>query len=145
MAVLIDTNILLRSLQPSHPMQPIALRAIETLLARGERLCIAIQNVAEFWNCATRPIENIGLAFTIRRAKQEIESLEYFFEIVESDASYQAWKTLLIAYRVSGAQVHDARLAAVMKTSGIPRIVRFNVRDFTRYTHVEAIHPQDIA
>jgi hypothetical protein len=27
-------------------------RALETLLAREEPLCIAIQNVAEFWNAA---------------------------------------------------------------------------------------------
>jgi predicted nucleic acid-binding protein len=63
MPILIDTNILLRSVQPSHPMHAVAVRALETLLAGDEPLCIAIQNVAEFWNAATRPVAYNGLGF----------------------------------------------------------------------------------
>jgi predicted nucleic acid-binding protein len=48
-------------------------------------------------------------------------------------------------HRVSGAQVHDARLAAVMTASGITRIVTFNVRDFSRFAEIEAVHPEQIA
>jgi predicted nucleic acid-binding protein len=145
MAIFIDTNILLRAVQPSHPMHPVALRALETLLAGEESLFIAIQNVAEFWNAATRPIVHNGLGLTIEKAREEIQRLEGFFQILsESAGSYDAWKTLLITHRVSGAQVHDARLAAVMKTSGIRKIVTFNVHDFTRFADIEAVHPETI-
>ena len=51
----------------------------------------------------------------------------------------------MTAHRVSGAQVHDARLAAVMTASGITRILTFNVRDFIRFAGIEAIHPDQIA
>jgi len=75
-----------------------------------------------------------------------VERLEGFFEVVsESAASYAAWKTLGTAHRVSGAQVHDARLAAVMTATGIARIVTFNVRDFSRFAGIEAVHPEQIA
>lgn len=40
-----------------------------------------------------------------------------------------------------GAKVHGARLVASMKTYGIFRIVTFNVSDFTRFTGIEAMHP----
>ena len=41
--------------------------------------------------------------------------LEGVFQILsENAASYEAWKTLLIANRVSGIQVHDVQLVAVM-------------------------------
>ena len=64
-------------------LHPVALHALETLLAGEERLCIAIQNVAEFWNSATRPVAHNGLGFSIERAEKEIERLEYFFEILK--------------------------------------------------------------
>ena len=46
--------------------------------------------------------------------------------------------------RVSGVQVHDARLAAVMKAHGIARIVTFNASDFDRFADIEALHPDEI-
>jgi hypothetical protein len=52
---------------------------------------------------------------------------------------------LVTTHGVSGAQVHDARLAAVMTASGITRILTFNVRDFIRFAGIEAIHPEQIA
>jgi predicted nucleic acid-binding protein len=116
------------------------------LLAGPEPLCIAVQNVAEFWNAATRPHTLNGLGMTIEQAAEAVKRLEDFFEIVsESPASYAAWKTLLTTHRVSGAQVHDARLAAVMKAAGIARIVTFNVKDFSRFAGIEAVHPDEIA
>lgn len=145
MAIFIDTNILLRAVQPSHPMHPVALRALETLLAGEEPLFIAIQNVAEFWNAATRPLVHNGLGLTVEKASEEIHRLEGFFQILSENAgSYEAWKTLLITHRVSGAQVHDARIAAVMKTSGIRKIVTFNIHDFVRFADIEAVHPETI-
>jgi predicted nucleic acid-binding protein len=146
MPILIDTNVLLRSVQPSNPMHAAAVRALEVLMKREEALVITLQNVAEFWNAATRPVVHNGLGFTIEEAREELTRLEGFFRILTEDAaSYAAWKTLLIANRVSGVQVHDARLVAVMKTYGIARIVTFNVSDFTRFAEIEAVHPDSIA
>lgn len=97
MAILVDTNIHLRSVQPSHPMCSIAVRATERLFEREEQLCIAIQNVAEFWNAATRPVVNNGLGFSIEKAREEIFRLEGFFQVLsESAASYAIWRALVI-------------------------------------------------
>jgi predicted nucleic acid-binding protein len=52
---------------------------------------------------------------------------------------------LLSSKRVSGTQVHDARLVAVMIANHITKIVTFNVQDFTRFDEIEAIHPNDIS
>jgi predicted nucleic acid-binding protein len=111
----------------------------------SDPLVIAIQNVAEFWNAATRPLAVNGLGMTIDQVRGEVKRLEGFFEIVsESADSYAAWKALVTTHRVNGAQVHDARLAAVMTASGITRILTFNVRDFIRFAGIEAIHPEQI-
>src|ERR1019366_7730728 len=113
MPSLIDTNILLRSVQPTHEMHAKAVNALAVLMKREEPLFVAIQNVAEFWNVATRPIANNGLGFTIDEAQEELARIEVFFEIlIENATSYAIWKALVIENRVSGVQVHDARLVA---------------------------------
>jgi len=146
MATLIDTNILLRSVQPDHPMHLTAVRALEVLMKQEEPLFVAVQNIAEFWTAATRPIANNGLGFTIEEAQAELRKIETFFQILtESTASYAAWKALLIERRVSGVQAHDARLTSVMKAYGVPRIVTFNVADFTRYPDIEVVHPDKVS
>ena len=145
MATLVDTNILLRTMQPSHPMHAVAVQAVKVLMDREEPLVLAIQNVAECWNGATRPVENNGLGFTIEEAQAELANLEDFFEIVsETLASYTLWKSLLVAQRIRGVQVHDARLASVMIANGIRRIVTFNASDFARFSDIEAVHPSDV-
>jgi predicted nucleic acid-binding protein len=145
MARLVDTNLLLRSVQPSHPMHAVAVRALERLMAQEEALYITIQNVAEFWNAATRPIAQNGLGLSVEQARKEIDRLEEFFEILsESISSYEEWKMLLSSKRVSGTQAHDARLVAVMRVNGIAKIVTFNVQDFTRFDGIEAVHPADV-
>lgn len=114
-------------------------------MEREEPLVVSIQNMAEFWNTATRPESRNGLGFSIEEARDELSKLEGFFAVLhENAASYAAWKTLVIENRVNGVQVHDARLAAVMKAYGIRQIVTFNINDFTRYAGIEAIHPDRI-
>jgi predicted nucleic acid-binding protein len=145
MPILVDTNVLLRSVQPSHPMHASAVRALEVLMKRQEVLVVALQNIAEFWNAATRPAVNNGLGFTFEEVRDELTKIEGFFQILcESPASYQAWKALLTANRVMGVYVHDTRLVAVMQTYGIAQILTFNVADFVRFSGIEAIHPGKI-
>lgn len=58
MRVLVDTNILLRIAQPNHPLCPQATHAVSKLLRQGDALFFCSQNIAEFWNVATRPAES---------------------------------------------------------------------------------------
>jgi predicted nucleic acid-binding protein len=78
MAILIDTNLLLRSVQPAHAMHASAVRALAALMEREEPLVISIQNVAEFWNTATRPESNNGLGYSIEEARDEVLKLRVF-------------------------------------------------------------------
>ncbi len=58
-----DTNILLRSAEPAHPTHQQAVNAVKTFLANGDRVCLIPQNLIEFWNVATRPIDIILNSF----------------------------------------------------------------------------------
>jgi len=140
---LLDSNILLRWVKPDHNEYPLVVSAIEAILRRDGELCYTSQNVGEFWNTCTRPLDRNGYALspqeTDRRAKFFEEKLRL---LPDSLAVHEEWRKLLVTYGVSGVQVHDARLAAAMRVHGVKRILTFNDRDFARYTDIEAIHPR---
>jgi predicted nucleic acid-binding protein len=76
MSVFVDTNVLLRSVQPSHPMHDAAARAVAGLLRDGEVLVVTPQIVAKFWNVVTRPIAKNGLGLSLQAAHDEVVKLE---------------------------------------------------------------------
>ena len=67
MRILVDTNILLRSAQPNHALCPQATQAVTKLLRQKDSVFFCPQNIAEFWNVATRPAEANGLGFSTAR------------------------------------------------------------------------------
>ena len=61
MQVLLDTNVLLRSVEPRHAQHQTSVDATDALRQRGHDLVIVPQVLYEFWSVATRPIEQNGL------------------------------------------------------------------------------------
>jgi predicted nucleic acid-binding protein len=131
---LVDTNILLRTIQPEHPMCAPATQAIEEILSSGQSIAILPQNVREFWNVCTRPLERNGLGLTHARTDSEIQKLEANLNLIEDGLLvYREWRKIVLAYSVTGVQVHDAYLVAAMRVHEIPYILTFNTGDFARY------------
>ena len=62
----------------------------------------------------------------------------------DSPSVHKEWRRLLVDYRVSGVQVHDARLVAAMRVHGVKRILTFNKKDFARFHDLEALLPSDV-
>lgn len=144
MAILVDTNILLRSIQPHHPDYSLAESAFALLHSRGETLVVAAQNLIEFWAVATRPMatEN-GLGMLTDAATRELAAIKKLFPILPEPASvFEEWERLVTNYLVSGKNTHDARLVAVMRLHGINRILTFNASDFSRFPGIEVISPK---
>src|ERR1035438_4900903 len=76
MATLVDTNVLLRLLQPEHPQYAIASMALAGLRRQESDLCIARQNLVEFWAVATRPVAENGLGTVKRDNDQLIKTMD---------------------------------------------------------------------
>lgn len=146
MSYLLDTNVLLRSLEVGHPHHVPARQAIERLARTSEQLFVAPQNLIEFWTVATRPTTARGLGLTTAQALSELATFEVGFAMtVDSPAVYAAWRRLIVAYKVSGLPSYDARLVAVMRVHRIENILTFNGTDFHRYASGEGIHIVDPA
>ena len=142
MSVLIDTNMLLRRAQPSHPSHYAAVEAIARHLARNDAVFFTPQNITEFWNVATRPTANNGLGLAHEIVLNEIAAIEGFLNMLpESPAIYPEWKRLVLQHQVTGAKVYDARLVAVANVYGVGSILTFNVADFKRYGSVNVLEP----
>ena len=144
MAVLLDTNILLRLLQPHSAHGPIAERAVDTLRHRREVLHITAQNLVEVYSVATRPAMDNGLGLTVERAMDEVAALKRLFSWLPEAPLQGEWERLVAAYRVCGKNCHDARLVAAMVVHGVRSILTFNVHDFARYTEIVVLDPRSV-
>lgn len=141
MSTLIDTGVLLRAFDAKSPhCRPIR-QALRKLVEDGEPLMVTVQNMAEFWNVATRPLEYNGQGLSPERVKRRISIIERFCEVLAEDTpSYEHWKRIVELLGVTGVKVHDARLVSVMLRSGLKRILTLNESDFRRYVG-EGIEP----
>lgn len=143
---LIDSNVLIRWVQPNDPGFPIADAALDRLLLSNADLCYVSQNLGEFWNALTRPANRNGYGFSPMEANRCAISVESRFRLLpDSLAVHDEWRRLLVDYCVSGVQVHDARLVAAMRVHGVRRILTFNTKDFARFDSIEAVDPSQLA
>ena len=144
MSVLVDTNILLRRIQPDHAHHALAIESVARLLAAGELVYFTWQNISEFWNVMTRPMTANGLGFSPVFTRSEVGKIEAVLTLLpDSPAAYEEWKRLVTTHAVSGVKVHDARLVALMNVQGVRQILTFNTDDFVRFG-IEALHPSAV-
>jgi len=142
---LVDSNILIRWVQPAAPDYPIVEAALDTLVKSRAVLCYASQNLGEFWNASTRPVARNGFGLSPDEADKRARIFEARLKLLpDSLAVHEEWRRLLVDYGVSGVQVHDTRLVAAMRVHGVKRILTFNTRDFVRFAGVEAVHPEEV-
>ncbi|MBI1766693.1 MAG: PIN domain-containing protein [Acidobacteria bacterium] len=146
MPYLIDTNVFLRLAKRNDPDRQIAMAALQTLRSRNEDLCYTTQVLVEFWNVCTRPLTargGLGLALEVVERKAKL--IEGQFRLLpENLATHQEWRRLVALHRVSGVQVHDTMLAAVMNVHGMTHLLTFNKPDFKRFGTFETVSPADV-
>jgi predicted nucleic acid-binding protein len=141
LSVLVDTNVLLRRLEPAHPHHRDAVAATERLINSGEPVCVTAQNIAEFWATATRAAVQNGLGLEVAVAVAALSRIEETFALLPDDPKiYDQWRRLVVLHQVIGNRVYDVRLVAAMLVHGVGRILTFNVIDFAGYG-VSVLHP----
>jgi len=147
MDVLLDTNLLARCVQPSHPLHIVAVAATKELAARKDRLCVVPQIIYEYFVVCTRPPGAYGgLGMSNNAALSEISRIVTLFEVVsDSPTIFPEWLRLLNQHQVMGKHAHDTRLVAAMYVHSLPAIATFNARDFSRYSDIQILSPEGLA
>jgi predicted nucleic acid-binding protein len=145
MRVLVDTNILLRSAQPNHPLCAQATHAVSKLIRQKDAVFFCSQNIAEFWNVATRPADQNGFGLSQEEVLQEVSSIEKLLTLLpDIPPIYTAWKEIVGNHKVQGVKVYDARLVATMNVYAVESVLTFNTDDFKRYSSITVLHPSSI-
>src|ERR1039457_2570394 len=112
---LLDSNILIRWVQHGDPGSPVVVTALDRLMLSDADLCYTTQNLGEFWNALTRPANRNGYGLSpVEAARGAVSVVSRRRLLPPRVAVYQQWRRLLVDFRVSVVQVHDARLVAVM-------------------------------
>ena len=110
---LADSNILLRLTKRDHPQYSLMRGAVHALRQKGLNPAYTLQNMTEFWNASTRPINRNGFGLTVAETDRNARVIEQSFTfLADTEAVYGEWRRIVVQYGVSGVQVHDARLAA---------------------------------
>ena len=142
---LVDTNLLLRSADPSSVQHSVATKALARLRLSGNQLVVAPQALVEFWAVATRPLEANGFGWDAARTAEECrEFLKHFPLLEDRPPVFTEWMNLVERHGVRGRRAFDARLVAVMQVHGITHIVTFNTDDFRGFTGILIVDPHTI-
>jgi predicted nucleic acid-binding protein len=144
--VLVDTSVLVRTLQPHHQLASLAKMAVDRLRLENHPLYLVPQILVELWVVATRPAGENGLGLSTLQAATELARLKRLFALLpDSPLIYPAWERLVTQQQVSGKPAHDARLVAAMQVHGLTAILTFDKTGFTRYAGIEVVHPAEVA
>lgn len=143
---LLDSNVLLRWIQPRDPDYVTVQSALDALVRQSAVLCYTSQYLAEFWNACARPPDRNGYGLSPQETDRRARMFEAKLRLLpDNSLVHEEWRKLLVTHNVRGVQVHGARLAAAMIVHGVPRMLTFNERDFARYPGIEALHPRSVS
>ncbi len=108
--------------------------------------CICAQVLIEFRCVSTRPRDVNGLGISALEVSGRTADLRGIFTCLpEPPDMADRWESIVDKYSVIGKPCHDARLVALMLAHGITHLLTLNPSDFTRYSEITAVTPQELA
>jgi toxin-antitoxin system PIN domain toxin len=140
--IAVDTNILVYAHRADLPFHERARASVESLGAGTQRWAVPWPCVHEFLAVVTnsrvfRQPSPIEIAASMVQSLAATGQCEF---LAEGDRHLGALSKLAIAARVSGGQVHDARIAAICIAHGVREFWSAD-RDFSRYPALRVVNP----
>jgi predicted nucleic acid-binding protein len=147
MLILIDTSVVVRTVEIGHRDHHLAVQSLRNLRHDGHLPCIVPQVHYEFWVVATRPVEQNGLGMTTQEAEAELTRLAppLFRALQDERAVYKHWRRLVQMHDVKGKIAHDVRLVAAALRHELTHILTFNSGDFASFSEVKVLTPAKVA
>jgi uncharacterized protein len=140
--IAVDTNILVYAHREDSPFHEAASRRL-TKLAEGPAVwAIPWPCVHEFLAIVTHPriyAPPTPLAQALDQVNAWLESPTLAL-LAETAAHWLALRALLASGRIAGAQVHDARVAALCRQHGVRELWSAD-RDFSRFAGLAVVNP----
>ena len=140
--IAIDTNILVYAHREDSPFHNAAFRRVAELAEGPATWAIPWPCLHEFLAIVTHP-RIYAPPTPLTRALEQVDAwLESptLVLLVESTAHWPTLRALLAASRVAGAQIHDARVAALCRQHGVRELWSAD-RDFSRFAGLAVVNP----
>jgi uncharacterized protein len=140
--IAIDTNILVYSVREDSPWHAPALAAVQQVAEGRSPWAIPWPCVHEFLAVATHP----KIYKPPTPLRDAVLQVEYWMEsptlslLGESPGYWDHLKQALLAGKIAGPLVHDARVAAICRAAGVSEIWTAD-RDYSRFTGLPVRNP----
>lgn len=138
----VDTNILVYAFHADFEQHAAARRALAELIAQGEAWGIPSPCLHEFLATVTRR-RYLSHPAAIPEALEFLTALQRDyggFVLDESVLHFRTLEQILLASGVSGAKVHDARIAAICRDHAVQELLTAD-RDFGYFPWLNAVNP----
>ena len=140
--IAVDTNILIYAHRQEAPHHKAAAAAIKSLAEGSAPWAIPWPCIHEFLSVAT----NTKIFKPPTPPQAAIQQVEIWMEsptlhlLHESPGYWQTLKSSFIAGKLTGAQVHDARIHAICRSSAVRELWSAD-RDFSRLRGLQIVNP----
>lgn len=142
---LLDTNVVVRLMEPSASEHVQVENAVRSLIASGNTLVLAPQVLTELWVVATQPAEVNGFGWPPSKSADVIARLRMQFPLLdEGPPAFERWLALVASAEVRGKRAHGAHIAAVMLSQDVTHILTLNTADFGGLPGITAVHPSAV-
>ena len=144
MRYLLDTNIVLRAVNPDNELYPLVSRAVQNLSIQGHELTFVPQVIYEFWSVASRPANVNGFGWSLQTIRAVVDDFSEEWTLLDDiPGVFSTWLELVTSHGVAGKQVHDARLAAAALAHNLDFLLTLNGGDFKRF-EIKFVHPREV-
>ena len=140
--IAVDTNLLVYAHREDSPWHEPALTKIKELAEAKSPWAIPWPCIHEFLAIVTHPriySPLIPLAAAIHQVEAWLESPSLVL-LAETEGYWPELRVTLEQGRISGPQVHDARVAAICRDHGV-RELWTSDRDFSRFPQLTVVNP----
>ncbi len=138
----VDTNVLVYAFHADFEQHAAARLALTRLVSEGEAWGIPSPCLHEFLATVTRR-QYLSRPATMSEALDFLETLQRDyggFVLDESALHFRTLARILVESGVTGAKVHDARVAAICRDHGVRELLTAD-RDFGYFPWLNAVNP----
>ena len=138
----VDTNILVYAFHADFEQHTAALNALKRLISQGEAWGIPSPCMHEFLATVTRK-KYLSNPANMREALGFLRALQVnygCFVLDESVRHFDSLEDILTASGVTGAKVHDARIAAICRDHAVQELWTAD-RDFNYFPWLNVVNP----
>ncbi len=141
--VMVDTNILLSATNRDRADHEASYQMFAKAIGMGLHLATCGQVLREYLVVATRPVAVNGLGLSL---EDSLKNLEWFRKrqvyLEEPESVHQILVKLLKSHQVTGKNIHDMNIVAVMRQNSVRTILTNNAADFSGITEIEILGPK---